>query len=193
MGVGDLAVRQHLQARRGAAQQPCHRGADQVGHQQAGGLALVLLALDAVDRLAGQGVGHARVERGAVGRGQRLGHQPLQFGLERDHVEFLGRAIDLLDDGRRQVHADALGQLGRVGHCGGTAAVFGQAFDDRAHVADVNALFEQQLQHLLDRGNANHLGDHVVDQFGSELVDMVNQRLGLDPANQARGVGLHQV
>ena len=42
--------------------------------------------------------------------------------------------------------------------------MFGQALDDRAHVADVHAFFEQKLQDLLQSGDANHLRDHVFDQ-----------------------------
>ena len=140
--------------------------------------------------VARQRLGHAGVERGAVRRVQRLRHQPLQFGVERDHVELLHRAVDLLHDGRRQVHADAPRQFGGVG---GGGSMLGQALDDGAHVADVHAFFQQQLQHLLHGGDADHLGNHVFHQFGCELGDMVDQRLGLDAAQQARGIHLHQV
>ena len=62
--------------------------------------------------------------------------------------------------------------------------VLGQALDDRAHVADVHAFFEQQLEHLLQRGDADHLGDHVFDQFGSELGHVLDELLRLDAAEQ---------
>ena len=86
--------------------------------------------------------------------------------------------------------ADAARQLGRVGDGGG---VFGQAFDDGAHVADVHAFFQQQLQDLLQGGDADHLGNHVFDQFGGQLGDVFDQLLGLDAAQQLGGMHLHQV
>ena len=73
------------------------------------------------------------------------------------------------------------------------AAMLGQALDDRAHVADVHAFLEQQLQHLLQRGDADHLGDHVLDQFGGQLGHVFDQLLGLDAAQQPGRMHLHQV
>ena len=102
----------------------------------------------------------------------------------------LHRAVDLLHDRRRQVDADAARQLGRVGDGGG---VLGQALDDRAHVADVHAFFEQQLQHLLQGGDADHLGDHVFDQLRGQLGHVFDELLGLDAAQQTCRVHLHQV
>ena len=86
--------------------------------------------------------------------------------------------------------ADAPRQLGRVGDGGG---VLGQALDDRAHVADVHAFLEQQLEHLLQRGDADHLGDHVFHEFGGQLGHMLDQLLRLDAAEQLGGMNLHQV
>ena len=63
----------------------------------------------------------------------------------------------------------------------------------RAHVADVHAFFQQQLQDLLQGGDADHLGNHVFDQFGGQLGDMVDQGLGLDATQQTCGIHLHQV
>ena len=102
----------------------------------------------------------------------------------------LRRPVDLLHDRRRQVDADAARQLGRVGDGGG---VLGQALDDRAHVADVHAFLEQQLQHLLQRGDADHLGNHVFHQFGCQLGDVLDELLRLDAAEQLGGMDLHQV
>src|SRR5664279_6658028 len=61
MGLGNLAVREHLQARCGPLQKACHRRANQVGHQQAGRMTEVFLALGRLGGAAAQGVGHARV------------------------------------------------------------------------------------------------------------------------------------
>ncbi len=102
----------------------------------------------------------------------------------------LRRAVDLLHDRRRQVHADAPRQFAGVGDGG---RVLGQALDDRAHVADVHALFQQQLQHLLQGGDTDHLGDHVFDQFGGQLGHMLDQLLGLDTTQQPGCMYLHQV
>ena len=71
--------------------------------------------------------------------------------------------------------------------------MLGDALDDRSHVADVHALFQQELQHLLYAGDTEHFGNHVLDQFGGLLSDMLDQLLGLDPAQQARRIHLHQV
>ena len=190
MGLRDLAVPQHFQARCGTFEQARHRHADRIGHQQAGRVALVLLGLRAAAGLAGQGVGHTGVERGAMLRAQGLGHQALQLGLECDHVQLLGGAVDLLHDGRRQVYADAPGQLGRVGDGG---AELGHAFDDAAHVADVYALFQQELKHLLQAGNSDHFGDHILDQLGGLLGHVFDELLRLNAAQQAGGIHLHQV
>ena len=73
------------------------------------------------------------------------------------------------------------------------AACFGQALDDRAHVADVHAFFEKQLQHLLQCGDTDHLGDHVFDQFRGQLRHVLDELLGLDAAQQLGRVQLHQV
>ena len=102
----------------------------------------------------------------------------------------LGRSVDLLDDRRRQVHADAARQLGRVGDGRG---VLGQALDDRAHVADVHAFLEEQLEHLLQCRDADHLGNDVLDQFRGQLRHVFDELLGLDPAQQLGRVDLHQV
>ncbi len=102
----------------------------------------------------------------------------------------LRRAVDLLHDGRRQVHADAARQLGGIGHGG---RMLGQALDDRAHVADVHAFLQQQLEHLLQGGDADHLGDHVLDQFRGQLRHVLDELLGLDAAQQLGRMELHQV
>jgi hypothetical protein len=78
----------------------------------------------------------------------------------------------------------------RVGHGGG---VLGQALHDRAHVADVHAFFQQQLEHLLQGGDSDHLGDHVLDQLGGQLGHMFDQLPGLDTTQQLGRVQLHQV
>ena len=88
------------------------------------------------------------------------------------------------------MNPDPLGQLGRIGDRGG---VLGQALDDRAHVADVHAFFEQKLQHLLQGSDADHLGDHVFHEFRSQLGDVLDELLGLDTAEQPCRVQLHQV
>ena len=54
MGVGNFTVAEHLQAWRSAFEQARHRGADQVGHQQAGRQADVFLGLCSVGGAAGQ-------------------------------------------------------------------------------------------------------------------------------------------
>ena len=185
MGLRNLAVRQHLQARRGALEQARHRRADHVGHQQAGRVAEVFLALGRFGGALGEHVGHARIERGAVRRVERLRDHPLELGLEGDDLELLGRAVDLLHDRGRQVDADAPRQLGRIGDGGGE---LGQALDDRAHVADVHAFFEQELQHLLQRGDADHLGDHVFHEFRGQLGDVLDELLRLDAAEQLGGM-----
>ena len=101
-----------------------------------------------------------------------------------------GRAVDLLHDRRREVDADPPRQLGRVGDGGG---VLGQALDDRAHVADVHAFLEQQLQHLLQRGDADHLRDDVFHELRRQLGHVLDELLRLDAAEQLGGVDLHQV
>ena len=98
--------------------------------------------------------------------------------------------VDLLDDRRREVDADAPRQLGRIGDGRG---VLGQALDDRAHVADVHAFLEQELEHLLQRGDADHLGNDVFHEFGSELGDVLDELLRLDASEQLGGMNLHQV
>ena len=119
-----------------------------------------------------------------------MGHQALQFGVECNDFELAGRAVDLLHDARRQVNADATGQLGRIGDGGGG---FGQALDDRAHVANVHTFFEKKLQNFLQCGNANHFGNHVFDQFWGQLRHMLDELLGLYAAQQFGCVQLHQV
>ena len=57
MGLGNLAVRQHPQPRRGALEQAGHRSADRVGHQQAGRHAHVLLPLGGLGSAPGSIVG----------------------------------------------------------------------------------------------------------------------------------------
>ena len=68
-----------------------------------------------------------------------------------------------------------------------------EALDDRAHVADVHAFLEQQLQHLLQRGDAHHLRHHILDQLGCQLRHMLHQLLRLHTAEQLGGMDLHQV
>ena len=119
MGLRNLAVRDHAKSGRHAAQQAGHGGADRVWHQQAGGQAQVFLAARGLGGAAGERVGHAGVQRRAVRRGQCLGHQALELGLQRNDFQLLHRAVDLLHDGRGQLHPHALGELGRVGHVGG--------------------------------------------------------------------------
>ena len=119
-----------------------------------------------------------------------LGHQALQLGVQRDHVQLAGAAVDLLHDGRRQVHADAAGQLGRVGDHRG---MLGQACHDRAHVADVDAFLEEKLEDLLQCRDTDHLGDYVFDQLRGQLHHVLDELLGLDPAQQLGRVNLHQV
>ena len=71
--------------------------------------------------------------------------------------------------------------------------MFGQALGDGAHVADVHAFFQQQLQDLLHGGDADHFGDHVFDEFGGEFGDVLYQLLRLDTTQQTGGIHLHQV
>ena len=119
-----------------------------------------------------------------------LRHQALQLGLQRDDVQLAGRPVDLVHDGGRQVDADAAREFVGIGHGG---RMLGQAFDDRAHVADVHAFFQQQLEDLLQCGDANHLGDHVLDQFRSQLRHVLDKLLRLDAAQQLGRMELHQV
>ena len=56
--------------------------------------------------------------------------------------------------------------------------------DDRAHIADVHALFEQQLEDFLQRGDGDHLGNHVFDQFRGQLGHVLDQLLVFDAAQQ---------
>jgi hypothetical protein len=51
---------------------------------------------------------------------------------------------------------------------------FGQRFDDGAHVADVHALFQQVLQHALQRGQGSSLGTTSSTSLG-ELGGMIDQ------------------
>mmetsp|Transcript_70455 Transcript_70455/g.166054 ORF Transcript_70455/g.166054 Transcript_70455/m.166054 type:complete len:278 (+) Transcript_70455:260-1093(+) len=190
VGFGDLAVAQHLQPRCGALEQPGHRGADQVGHQQRGRHAAVLLLLRGLGGALGQGVGHARVQRGAMRRVQGLGNQAFELGLQRNDVQLLGGAVDLLHDGRGDVGADAAGKLGRVRHGG---SVLGDGLDDGAHVADVDALLQQQLEHALQGGDADHLRDHVFDQLRRLFGEVVHERLRLHTAQELGRMHLHQV
>ena len=85
---------------------------------------------------------------------------------------------------------DARGQFAGVRHGG---RMFRQAFDDRTHVADMHPFFQKQLHDLLQRGDAHHLRNDVLNQFGSELGDVVDQGLRLRTAQQACRVYLHQV
>ena len=118
---------QHLETRCGALEESGNRRTDRVGHQQAGGVAHVFLTLGGLGGLAGQVVGDARVQHRAVGRGQGLGQQALQVGLDGDDVELFDRAVNLLNDRRGQAHADAasqlLGTLGEVERGLGGSAV----------------------------------------------------------------------
>ena len=66
-------------------------------------------------------------------------------------------------------------------------------FHDRAHVADVHALFQQQLEYFLEGGQGDHLGDNVFDQLGGQLGHMVDQCLGFGSTQQTGCLGLHQV
>jgi len=150
----------------------------------------VFLAARRVGGAACQRVGHAGVQRRTVRRGQGLRDEALEIGIERDDVQFLHRAVDLLHDGRRQVRADATRQFGGIGDGG---RMFGQALDDRSHVADVNAFFQQQLQYTLQGGDTDHLGNHVFDQFGSQLGDVLDEGLCLHATQQPGRVDLHQV
>ena len=184
----------HLQTRGRTLEQTRHRGADGVWHQQAGRLTHVFLTLGGVGRLAREVVGHARVQHGTVGRGQGLGQQAFEVGLDGDDIQLLHRAIDLLHDGRSQANANAAGQFGRILRQLTTGrGAFGQGFDDGAHVTDVHTLFQQELEDLLQDGDADHFGNHVFDEFGSQFCHMLHQLLGFNPAQQLGGVQLHQV
>jgi hypothetical protein len=125
-----------------------------------------------------------------VGRAERLGDEPLELGLHGNDVELAHRTVDLLHDGGRQVHADSPRELLRIRDGGGELR---QALDDGAHVSDVHAFLEQQLQHLLQGSDADHLRHHVLHQLGRELGDVLDELLRLDPAEQARRVQLHRV
>jgi hypothetical protein len=76
----------------------------------------VFLPLGRFGRAARERVRHARVERRAVRRVQRLRDQALEFGFEGNDFEFLHRPVDLLHDRRGDVDADATRQLHRVAH-----------------------------------------------------------------------------
>ena len=68
-----------------------------------------------------------------------------------------------------------------------------EAFDDRAHVADVHAFFQQELEHLLQCGDSDHLGHDVFDQLRGQLGHVFDQLLRLDASEQLGRVELHQV
>ncbi|MNY43314.1 hypothetical protein D3C86_1782650 [compost metagenome] len=147
MRLGDLAVGEHLETGSHALQQSGNGVTDRVGHQQACGHSQLFLFLRHIGGFLRQDLGHARVQRGCRRVAQGLHQQTLEAGFDGDHVQFAGRAVDLLDDGRRQRNAHAAGQFHRIL---GQRCMLGQGFDDGAHVADVHAVFQQQLEHFLE-------------------------------------------
>ena len=179
---------EHTQTWCSAFEQPGHGGAKHVRHQQTSGLAQVFLAFGGLCGAAAQAVGHARIQCCTMGRAQCLCHQALQFRLQGDHIQLFHGPVNLLNDGRCQVDANAARQLLRIGH---RRSMLGQAFNDGAHVADVHALFQQQLENSLQCGNANHFRDHVFHQFGGQLGDMVHQLLGLNATQKLGRIHLH--
>ena len=81
---------------------------------------------------------------------------------------------------------------------------FGQAVDEDVQTlamstlsfqdyVRVHALLQQELENLLQCGDADHLGDHVFDQLGLLLGEVVHQLLGLHTTQETCRVNLHQV
>jgi len=46
---------------------------------------------------------------------------------------------------------------------------------------------------FLQGGYSDHFGDHVFDELGGQLGDVLDELLGFDPTQQASCVHLHQV
>jgi hypothetical protein len=51
--------------------------------------------------------------------------------------------------------------------------MFGKRFDNRAHVANIDALFQQVLQHTLQRMQRQQLGYQILDQLGRFLGNVI--------------------
>ena len=137
------------------------------------------------------GIGQARLDAGAVAAvAHRLHQQALQAAVEGHHGQFGRAGEQLLHDGAAQGYAHQRRQLVRVLRID---RMLGQGFDDAAHVADVHALGQQVLQHLLQGRQRQHLRHQVFHQPRRILAQVVEQRLHFRAAQQFGSVRGDQV
>ena len=106
-----------------------------------------LLPLQRLARLFQQAIGQPRLQPAAAL--QRLQQQTLQLGIQTDDLNLAVAREPLLRDRPAQRHSHHGGQFIRIAL---RRSVLRQRFDNGAHIADGDALGQQVLQHLVQRG-----------------------------------------
>ncbi|EEF93585.1 hypothetical protein CATMIT_01783, partial [Catenibacterium mitsuokai DSM 15897] len=140
---------------------------------------------------------HETVELGDLGEQAaarlartQIGHQrALHVRREGQHMQIaLGVAQRLADD-RPEPLAHAFGQV--LGRLGGLAGV-DQHLQDRLEVADRHLLAQQQLQHALDVGIAQHRRHQLFEQRGVLIAHALQQAFGVGAGQQVGGLAFDQ-
>ena len=94
-----------------------------------------------------QTIGQPRLQAAAAL--QSLQQQTLKRRIEANNLHFPGSREPLLGDRTTQRHAHDRRQLVRIALY---RRMLGKGFENGAHIADRHFLFEQVLQHLVQRG-----------------------------------------
>ncbi len=141
-------------------------------------------------RLRHQRVRKTRFEpRVGAGR-KRLRQYPFEVRIKTHHLHFAGAGEPLLADRAAERKANDGGQLMRIADL---RRMFGQRFENRAHVADGHTFFQQVLQYLLQRDVRQRLWNKIVDQRWRVLLHPLDQRLDFAAAEQFAGVRDYQM
>jgi len=82
----------------------------------------------------------------------------------------------LLNDRRTQCHPDLSRQVNRVLR---HRYIFGQCFQNAAHIPNGYSLLQQVLENLLQQGMREKFGNQLLDQFGTGLGHMLQQLVQL--------------
>ena len=109
----------------------------------------------------------------------------LDRGIERDRVQ--GAVLVEVRRGDRTAErlARVLGQQARVA---GQPRLVADRFDDRAEVADRDALGQQRLQHPLDLAEREHVGHDLVDDRLVGALELIQQLAHILAREQLGGV-----
>jgi hypothetical protein len=96
-----------------------------------------------------------------------LHQDPLEARVEGHHLHLAVARKEPLDDGPAKSLAHPRGELQGVLNA---RRVLGQHLDDAPHVADIDALVEQVLQHPLHGGQGSSLGTRSSTSLGLSLA-----------------------